>query len=173
VHDQVTDDAVTPTELVRRSLARLDLAVVRHRAGVSRRLGVSDDELTVLLYVAEHSGVTQAELASLTTLSRSGVGAMVQRLERAGLLERYPEPGDKRKRLIRLTARGSARISEAYSERDADLGRLLDDLPAARVDELERFLTGLANATHDRAVESNAEPVSEPVGADPIWRHWS
>lgn len=170
--DPVTEDVVTPTELVRRSLARLDLAVIRHRGGVSRRLGVSDEELTVLLYLAEHGGVTQAGLASLTALSRSGVGAMVQRLERAGLLERYPEPDDKRIRLIRLSARGSERISEAYSDRNADLGRLLDDLPAARVDELERFVAGLADATEARAGEPSAEPLSEPILADPIWRLW-
>jgi len=150
----------------------LDLALVRHRAGVSRRLRVSDDELTVLLYLAEDGGVTQGGLASLTNLSRSGVSAMVQRLERAGLVERYPAPGDKRIRMIRLSSRGSARMTEAYSERNAELRRLLGELPADHIDDLDRFLAGLAAATEERVSDPGAEPISEPVLADPIWRLW-
>jgi MarR family transcriptional regulator for hemolysin len=172
VLDQVTEDAVTPAERVLRSLARLELAVIRQRGGVSRRLGVRDDELTVLLYLAEHGGMTQASLASLTALSRSGVGAMVQRLERAGLLERYPEPDDKRIRLIRLSPRATERIRDAYRDRNTEVGHLLDHLPARQVDELERFLAGLADATEASASERSGEPVLEPVRADPIWRLW-
>ena len=69
-----------PLSAAGRSLARLELAGIRHRNTVRARLGLGDDELTTLLYLLEHPRLTQRQLVAVSTLSRSGVGAMVSRL---------------------------------------------------------------------------------------------
>jgi uncharacterized membrane protein len=74
----MTTDLTAP-EQVRRSLAALELAAIRHRRDVRRQLRVGEEELSALLYLAHHGGALQHELARVTSLSRSGAGAMLQR----------------------------------------------------------------------------------------------
>lgn len=155
-----------------RSLAGLELALIRHRRSVRRRLGVSDEELTVLLYLGLEGGAPLAKLVTLTTLSRSGMGALVQRLEEAGLVERRTDPGDRRLRLARLTALGHERLEHAYGERDEAARRGASRFSATELLTLELLLDALTEAagSAEEAPDRGAEPAST-VGA-PIWRRW-
>jgi DNA-binding MarR family transcriptional regulator len=51
-------------------------------------------------------GMRLTELASLAGLTKQSVGEIVNDLAGLGYLERYPDPTDKRAKLIRLTAKG-------------------------------------------------------------------
>ena len=51
-------------------------------------------------------GMRLTELASLAGLTKQSVGEIVDDLEGLGYLERYPDPTDKRAKLIRLTDKG-------------------------------------------------------------------
>ncbi len=153
-----------------RSLLGLELALIRHRRGVRRRLGVSDEELAVLLCLAHDGSVPQARLAALTTLSRSGTGALVQRLEQAGLVERRAVADDRRVRLVRLSARGRERLERAYSERDEAVRELFGSSSAEELDAAGRLLGGLAGAA-DALGEASPDPAA-PASTSPIWRRW-
>ena len=52
-------------------------------------------------------GMRLTELASLAGLTKQSVGEIVDDLAGLGYLERYPDPTDKRAKLIRLTEKGS------------------------------------------------------------------
>jgi DNA-binding MarR family transcriptional regulator len=164
----LTDGSATMLagERLTHALLGLELALIRHRSGVRQRLGVSEDELAVLLCLSHGGSASQAGLATLSTLSRSGMGALLQRLEHEGLVERRAVPGDRRMRLVRLSERGHARLAAAYRERDEALDRLL-----ARSSDgvAERMLGDLA-----RAVNMTADEESAPAEGDasPIWRCW-
>jgi DNA-binding MarR family transcriptional regulator len=71
----------------------------------------------------------------------------IDRLEREGLVERRPDPKDRRGTLIRLTAQGRALIDEALETHLANEEQLLEHLSAAeraRLDALLRkLLSGL------------------------------
>jgi DNA-binding MarR family transcriptional regulator len=153
---------------VRRALAALELAAVRHRSRARRRLGVGDDELSALLHLAHHGGLPQGRLAQLTTLSRSGAGAMVQRLEHHGLVQRRADPGDRRRRLVELTPDGRERVCRAYGELDAAARALLSGRSQAELDALARLCAGLSRA----AETTIAEPPPPAPSAVPIWRRW-
>jgi DNA-binding MarR family transcriptional regulator len=171
--DLVTEDPPPRAQLLRRALDRTELAVVRHRSEVSRRLGVSDEEMLVLLHVGEHGGLTQSRLASLIGLSRSGMGAMIQRLERAQLIERHPDPADKRVRLIKLSARSVDRITSAYQPLSADVDGLLAEFSPEQQDAIARFLTSLAEVSESHARRYLQAPEPVPAGASrPLWRLW-
>jgi|GEM_PF-2373751 len=161
----------TPKMRVRRSLGGLELATVRHRRTVRRRLRVSDPELTALLYLSQHGAVLQSQLATVMSLSRSGLGALLQRLEQAGLVERRTHPADRRLRLIDLSDAGHEQLARAYRELDAAAGRLLARLSADEVDLVERLLDALADAT---AAAGGAAPstAAPPAERDPIWARW-
>jgi DNA-binding MarR family transcriptional regulator len=133
-------------------------------------LGVGDDELSALLHLAHHGGVPQGRLAELTTLSRSGTGAMVQRLEQHGLVQRRADPGDRRRRLVELTPAGRERVRGAYAELDAAAHALLAGHSEAELAALTRLCDGLRRAA-DTAAASAPAPVPAPP-VEPIWRRW-
>jgi DNA-binding MarR family transcriptional regulator len=155
-----------PPLTVRRALAGLELAALRHRSAVRRQLGVGEDELAALLHLAHHGGASQRELAAATTLSRSGAAAMVQRLEHHGLVHRRGDPGDRRRRLVELSPAGRERLQRAYAGLDAGLRTLLD----ARPDDELAALAALLDA-----LQSIAEPPpgAGPAPADRVWRRWA
>jgi DNA-binding MarR family transcriptional regulator len=162
-------EPASPSERVTAALTGLELALIRHRNGVRRRLAVSEEELAVLLCLGHEGRASQSRLAALSTLSRSGIGALLQRLESEGLVERRTQPGDRRVRLVRLSARGQARLRDAYRERDAALSHVLAASPEGAA---ERLLSELG-----RAVGASVEPETEPYSTDvdatgPLWRCW-
>jgi DNA-binding MarR family transcriptional regulator len=155
-----------PGLTVRRALAGLELAALRHRGAVRRHLGVGDDELCALLHLAHHGGTSQRELAAATTLSRSGAAAMLQRLEHHGLVHRRGDPGDRRRRLVELTPAGRDRLDSAYARLDASLRGLLDARPADELTALAALLDALGHAAEPTAA------TAPPIPAEPIWRRW-
>jgi DNA-binding MarR family transcriptional regulator len=159
-----------PEADVQRALAALELAAIRRRRVVRRRLRVGDEELSALLYLAHHGGVLQRQLAQVTSLSRSGAGAMVQRLEERGYVQRRTDPADRRLRLVELSTDGRARVEHEYGELADAIGQALAGRTPAQVDELARLLDGIAAAAGPRDEEPTAVADSGPE--DPIWRSW-
>lgn len=168
----VTDDSSTAAESARRSIARFELATIRQRNAMRRRLGLGDDELTTLLYLSEHDQLTLRQLIGISTLTRSGVGAMVQRLEDAGLVERVPDPQDRRVRLLQLSARGRQRMRKARGACDDERLRLLAARPDAELEVLAGLLMDVAEATeHDADTPSRSGGSLSP-SAQGDWRRW-
>ena len=87
-------------------------------------------------------------LAGSMMLSSGGTTARLDRLEKAGLVERSPSPTDRRGVLVRLTDRGREIIDEAVGAGLAEQRRLLSHMSPAHVQELARLLR---EALADRA----------------------
>ena len=60
----------------------------------------------VLPIIAKHEGISQRELAGMMHLSPPTVTAMLQKMERNGLIERYDDPSDQRVTRLKLTDAG-------------------------------------------------------------------
>jgi DNA-binding MarR family transcriptional regulator len=124
-----------------------------------------------LAALAHHGDVLQRRLAHVTSLSRSGAGAMVQRLEERGYVQRRTDPADRRLRLVELSADGRERVEREYGEYATAIGALLADQEAEQIGELARLLDGLASATPVDE-EPRIRAVADSDGGDPIWRDW-
>lgn len=87
------------------------------------------------------------QLMGATMLSSGGMTKRVDRLVEAGLVERRPDPSDRRGTLVRLTRRGKAAIDKALGAHVANEERLLHSLTRAERrtldDLLRRLLAGL------------------------------
>ncbi|MEU8251155.1 MarR family transcriptional regulator [Nonomuraea sp. NPDC048916] len=97
-------------------------------------------------------GPTQpVRLAEVSAMSRSAVTNAVHTLERDGLVERRPLPGDRRAQVVALTPKGDLAVRETYALQEArerewfatltsgerrHLTSLLSRLVAARPDDL-------------------------------------
>ncbi|MFD0687578.1 MarR family winged helix-turn-helix transcriptional regulator [Actinomadura fibrosa] len=96
-------------------------------------------------------GTTAVELARRLGVSKQAAGKMVESLERAGYVERAADPADARRKIVRLTARGTdslvrsaeifERIRDGWAERlGADRLRALEnDLRAVTPADLWRL----------------------------------
>jgi DNA-binding MarR family transcriptional regulator len=82
-------------------------------------------------------------LMRATLLSSSGMTKRLDRIADAGLLERRPDPNDRRGTLVRLTRRGKNIIDRAVDTHVGNEERLLGSLTAAERSTLDRVLKRL------------------------------
>jgi DNA-binding MarR family transcriptional regulator len=86
-------------------------------------------------------------LMETTMLSSGGMTKRLDRLDEAGLVERRPDPTDRRGTLVRLTRRGRAIIDKAIETHARNEEHLIRSLTAADRraldDLLRKFLAGL------------------------------
>jgi DNA-binding MarR family transcriptional regulator len=127
---------------VLRDLMTMSSQLQELRAGLARQLGVSEPEYRVFLAVAqlqEARGVSISAVARHLGVSGAFVTMIVQRLVRAGKLQKTPSRSDRRGVLLTLTARGRAAIAafarypqrvndELFRDLDAKEFRLLADI---------------------------------------------
>jgi DNA-binding MarR family transcriptional regulator len=95
--------------------------------------------------------LSPSALAAATLVTTGGMTARLDRLEREGLVERLPDPGDRRAVQVQLTDAGRERVDACLTEHVANEERLLTALSArdrAQLDRLARkLLAGLARPT--------------------------
>jgi DNA-binding MarR family transcriptional regulator len=119
--------------------SRLRLAITR----TARRLrqegdtGLSPSMTAALSTIEGHGPLTPSRLAELERIQRPTATRVIARLEESGLVERAPDPGDGRSRVITLTAEGGARLRSIRSRRNAYLARRLARLSAKELKTLE------------------------------------
>lgn len=70
--------------------------------------GVVPGQFAQLLALYEHDGITQQELCEIVGIEQPTMANTLGRMERDGLVERRPHPGDGRKQLIFLTDKARA-----------------------------------------------------------------
>ena len=115
------------------------------------RFGIGRPEFDVLATLRRSGAPYQLSpgaLAGSMMLSSGGTTARLDRLEKAGLVERIPSPTDRRSVLVRLTDRGREIIDDAVGAGLAEQRRLLGHLSPAKVRQLGALLR---EALEDRA----------------------
>lgn len=80
---------------------RLAAAMDGFDADAARRIGVNRTDLRAL-NLLENGPVSQAAIATALGITRPSVTTLVDRLERAGLVRRLPDPEDRRATLVEL-----------------------------------------------------------------------
>jgi DNA-binding MarR family transcriptional regulator len=115
-------------------------------AALQRAHGLSLRWYDVLLHLHAVPGrrLSMRDLGDAVVISKSGLTGVVDRMAKAGLVERVPDPGDRRVTLVALTARGAERYEDArVDHRAAVAERFLDRLDPAELEAIERSLGAL------------------------------
>src|SRR5882757_5892496 len=110
-------------------------------------------------------GMRLTELASLAGLTKQSVGEIVDDLATLGYLERYPDPTDRRAKLIRLTEMGlgAQRIGfSLFAELEEDWAEAFG---ADRIAALRSLLEEVALAKAPAAVPQLSRPAGTPEPA--------
>jgi MarR family transcriptional regulator for hemolysin len=82
----------------------------------------------------------QVDIARRLRIEGPTMTRMLDTLEADGLVERLPDPGDRRTKQLRVTEQGEAALQEIFAIADELRGRLLDDVSDGTMDELNAFL---------------------------------
>jgi DNA-binding MarR family transcriptional regulator len=124
-------------------LARAGGAAIRALNRSLARHGLRSRQYTVLTAAAEAPGRSQRDLGELLGVDPSAVVAIVDDLERDGLVRREPHPLDRRTRLIVATGAGRARLADVAGSAGevgtALLAGLAEDERATLVELLGRL----------------------------------
>ncbi|MBV9000824.1 MAG: winged helix-turn-helix transcriptional regulator [Solirubrobacterales bacterium] len=111
---------------------------------IERLLAQHDPPLTVSQYLAlraiAHEAVTGSELARRTGVSGPAISQLLSGLADAGMLERHPDPHDRRHQTLSLSANGARTHRSAQTLLRRNVGVLLADLPPPEADALGRLL---------------------------------
>jgi DNA-binding MarR family transcriptional regulator len=92
-------------------------------------------------------GSRLTELAEAAQLTKQTVGFLVDQLERAGYVERTPDPRDGRARLVRVAERGAAAVRASVGVVAEIEGRWAAHLGPTRTAQLREALTALREIT--------------------------
>jgi DNA-binding MarR family transcriptional regulator len=100
-------------------------------------IGVSAGQVSLLVQIRNTPGIGVTELAERERMSAPGMSGHVERLVKAGLVERTRDEGGDRRRVgLAVTTEGHHVLRSVRSRRTAWLASRLGDLDA---DELERI----------------------------------
>ena len=112
--DMAPADAERAYRSVGFTISSIGYAIARHFHERLAPLGLDPREYGLLHSVATTEGVTQQAIAERMRLPASRMVAFVDSLEQRGLLERRPNPDDRRARALFLTDEGRELLRRAF-----------------------------------------------------------
>ena len=101
------------------------------------------DVLATLRRSGQPYMLSPTQLYEALMISSGGMTARLDRLERAGFIERRPDPSDRRGKLIALTETGKRVIDETLSRHVVNEQRILASLTQAEQERLNALLKKL------------------------------
>ena len=113
-------------------------------------LGISEGDYGILVALRRAGDpyqLTPTDLARARMMTSGGMTAGLDRLERRGLLERRPNPDDRRGSIVALTPEGLTKIDEAMAVHARIEHQLVASLPADQRAELAALLRALLLGT--------------------------
>lgn len=108
-------------------------------------LGVNGRELAVLTVLTQGQPPSQLEAAQRLSIDRTTMVALLDELESKGLVERRPDPADRRRNIVALTETGRKTLSDGARATDAAERAFLMPLSAADARRLRRLLQAVSD----------------------------
>lgn len=104
-------------------------AVRQHFRALEEACGVSGAQIWILSAIAETPGITVSQLGKTLSVHVSTVSNMLDKLAKAGLVERLRREDDRRVVNLNLTAEGQAVLARAPQPLTGLVPHALDNLP--------------------------------------------
>lgn len=116
---------------------------------ISETRGLSAVESKVLDYLARFGAQTPKDLARLSGLAPASVTAMIDRLERKGIVNREPHPDDRRKVLIVLDPQSIASGAHLWGHLVKGMYELCDRYTDDELRTIIGFVQAATALTHE------------------------
>jgi DNA-binding MarR family transcriptional regulator len=146
----ISEVTLTP-ELVADDLRPALLRLARELRKETEQLGVTARQSTLLWLVKRSPGLSLAELAAEEGISPPALSGHVDRLERAGLLERVRSSEDRRRVGLRLTVDGTKLMRRIRARRTTWLAERLKGLEPAELEAVGAAIPALKRLLGEKA----------------------
>ena len=130
-------------ELVADDLRPVLLRLARELRKETEQLGVTARQATLLWLVKRSPGLSLAELAAEEGISPPALSGHVDRLERAGFIERVRSTEDRRRVGLRLTDEGVKLMRRIRARRTTLLAERLQSLEPTQLDAIRAAIPAL------------------------------
>jgi DNA-binding MarR family transcriptional regulator len=138
-------------ETVAAELRPAILRLARELRKETEQLGITARQATFLWLVKRSPGLSLAELAAEEGISAPAMSGHVDRLERAGLLERVRSSDDRRRVGLRLTDEGERLMRRVRARRTMWLATRLQALDRNDLEAIEAAVPALMRLVGDEA----------------------
>ncbi len=119
------------------------LRLARELRRETETLGVTARQVTLLWLIKANPGLSLRELAAEERISAPALSGYVDRLERAGLIERARDPDDRRRVGLTLTEEGARLLKRVRARRTSWLAERLRELEPDEIEAVERAIEPL------------------------------
>lgn len=151
---------VQTVDAVLRAYERFRSADSAMLARVRAQTGLSENELAILRFLLgereSDREVKPSEIARHLGISSASTTALLDRLEKAGMVVRGSNPDDRRSILITVTNDAEHAIASTYEVFEARLADLMEGLSHEERRDVIRFFASLADAADDTASLTSA-----------------
>ena len=124
-------------------LRRFSITAALTCSAVAERLAINDTDLRCMLLFPEHQEVSAGDLAALSGLSTGAVTGLLDRLEKAGLVERTKDPDDRRRVVVRQVPEALEKVKQGWQRIHDGMVQMWNELS----DDEIRFLTSYFERT--------------------------
>jgi DNA-binding MarR family transcriptional regulator len=125
------------------------LRVGRELRREAREVGISPEQVSLLVAIKYAPGIGVRELAAKERVSPPALSNHVDRLERDGLVSRNPSASDRRRVGLALTDEGQRVLRRVRSRRTAWLASRLGGLSPEELDAVEAAVEPLWHLLHE------------------------
>jgi DNA-binding MarR family transcriptional regulator len=131
-----------------------DVSRLRRKAfdEIVKPLGVTRAQWWIIAHLARHDGMVQTQLAQMLDVGKASLGALLDRLEATGFIERRPEPNDRRAKRVYLTKSSFQLLEKLVAAENAFNATILAGLTDKDRSELIRLLTSIKDALSGMAM---------------------
>jgi len=135
---------MNPTEIpLAERAAHLRTAIVRtarrlRQEAAGETTGLTPTSVAALATIERHGPMTPSEIAAIERVKRPTITRTLGCLEREGLIDRAPDPEDRRSALVSINGAGRERLRRLRGRKNAYLARRMRDLSTEEVETLER-----------------------------------
>ncbi len=109
---------------------------------VAERVGLSPTELLAMDLISRSENVTAGRLARDLNLTTGAITGLIDRLQRAGYARRVADPSDRRRVLVKATAK-EQKITERYRRLRTDLQKAVQGYSREELATLTEFVRKL------------------------------
>ncbi|WFE26561.1 MarR family winged helix-turn-helix transcriptional regulator [Solwaraspora sp. WMMD791] len=135
--------AADPRDLLGYLLKHANLRLTALTDATLERLGIDSKDFGTLRVLAHGEPASQLQVAQKLSVDRTTMVAILDELERKGIVVRRPDPADRRRNIVELTEHGRQTFDAAQAAyRDAENAFLATVSPRA-ADQLRRTLRDL------------------------------
>src|ERR1700736_3169188 len=128
-------------EIVGQLVRRHSIAIVLFHQAVAERLGLGPTDHKCLDLLRERGAMTGSNLAAITDLTTGAITGVVARLERAGYLQREPDPHDRRQQILSPLLERMRDIQHVFGPIRSDVAALLERFDTQQLPAIAEFLT--------------------------------